>query len=92
MHNGVASSPGSPIFQRTREKIGEPGDEAIMECIASKKRNHGQVPTGGRGSIPGSPSPSIFFAYEICTHEKVSKQGYLRYAQMPKFRGLVTLC
>ena len=29
--------------------------------------------TGGRGSVPRSPSPSILFAYKIRAHEKVRK-------------------
>ena len=43
-----------------------------MHKGASGHQDLGQVATGGRGSVPGSPSPSIF-AYKFRAREKVRK-------------------
>ena len=45
-----------------------------MHRGASCHQDLGQVATGGRGSVPGSPSPSIF-AYKIRARERVRKPG-----------------
>ena len=45
-------------------------ESSRMHKGASGHQDLGQVATGGRGSIPGSPSPSIF---QICVREKVRK-------------------